>query len=70
MGNLMRYAGMGMQMVATIVLFLIVGWQLDVWQQHATPWFTFGLALLGCIVAMYAAIRQYLKLTEEDHRKP
>ena len=44
--DLWRYASLGMQLAATVILFVLAGWWLD---KHYgwSPWATLGLGMLG-----------------------
>ncbi len=53
----MRYAGLGFEILACILLFAAAGYGLDQWQETEKPWYLLSLSLLGCAVAIYLMIR-------------
>jgi ATP synthase protein I len=53
-----RYAGLGFEILACILLFAAVGYGLDQWLETDKPWFLLTLSLVGCAVAIYLMIRQ------------
>jgi ATP synthase protein I len=53
-----RYAGLGFEILACILLFAGAGYGLDQWLATEKPWFLLGLSLVGCGVAIYLMIRE------------
>ena len=56
----LRYAGLGFEILACILLFAGLGYKADQWAGTEKPWFLLGLTLLGCGVAMYLMIRRFM----------
>ncbi|MEL6842140.1 MAG: AtpZ/AtpI family protein [Bacteroidota bacterium] len=54
----LRYAGLGFEILACILLFVGAGYRLDQWLETEKPWFTLFLSLCGCAMAIYLMIRQ------------
>ena len=55
-----KYAGMGIQMAAIILLLTFAGIKLDAYL-NTSPIFTIVLSLVSVMVAMYMAVRDLLK---------
>lgn len=55
--EILRYAGMGFEILATMILCVGAGYYLDQKVGTEKPWFTLGFSLLGCGVALYLMIR-------------
>jgi F0F1-type ATP synthase assembly protein I len=53
-----RYAGLGFEILACILLFVGAGYGLDQWLSTSKPWFLLGLSLLGCAMAIYLMVKQ------------
>ena len=49
-------AGIGLEMVVPIVLFIYLGHRLDVWLDRE-PWFMLGGALIGIVLGFYNLYR-------------
>lgn len=60
-GETIRYLGLGFEILATMCLFVGGGYALDQWTETEKPWYTLGLSLIGCGVAIYLMIRVILK---------
>ena len=56
----MRYAGLGVEILACIFIFVGIGYWLDDKYQTEKPWFLLIFALLGCVVALWLMIRTIL----------
>ena len=56
----LRYAGLGFEILACILLFAGLGYKLDQWMETAKPWFLLGCTLLGVALAMYLMIRKLM----------
>lgn len=54
-----RYATLGFEMLAAVLLCAGAGYGLDRWTGTQKPWFLLAGALLGCSVAMYQLIRRF-----------
>ena len=53
----LQYAGLGVQLAASLVVFVLLGRWLD--GKFGTPgWFTIGLAMLGFGGTFYSLVRQ------------
>lgn len=52
-----RYAGLGFEILACMLLFVGGGYALDRWLEPEKPWFTLGLSLFGCVCAIILMIR-------------
>lgn len=54
--GLLRYSGMAMQMLGTILLFTYAGYRLDEWQHHKIPVWTLILSLVSIAASLYLLI--------------
>lgn len=52
-----KYAGLGFEILACMLLFVGGGYALDQWLQPEKPWFTLGFSLLGCVGVIILMIR-------------
>lgn len=59
--NLIRYSGMAMQMLGTILVFTYAGYKLDAWQMNKTPVWTLILSLTSIAASLYMLIRSMPK---------
>ncbi len=59
--NIVKYSGLSFQMLAIILLFVFGGKELDKYVEWETPIFTLLLSLLGVFLAIYSAIKDFLK---------
>jgi hypothetical protein len=57
----LKWAGAGVQMVATIGGLAALGWWLDQKYQNKIPGWTLALSLLGCVLSIYYLIRSFLR---------
>ncbi len=57
MDDYIKYAGLGFEILVCMLLFVGGGYALDQWLEPEKPWFTLGLSLLGCVVAIYLMLR-------------
>lgn len=57
----LKYSGMAMQMLGTILMFTYGGYKLDEWQQNETPLWTLVLSLLSIGASLYLLIRGFTK---------
>lgn len=60
--NFIRYSGMAMQMLGTILVFTYAGYKLDQWQMNKTPIWTLVLSLTSIAASLYLLIRSMPKL--------
>ena len=61
----LRYAGLGFEVLACILLFVGAGYFLDQKMENENPWFLLSISLVGCGVAMYLLIRQFNRMNEK-----
>jgi F0F1-type ATP synthase assembly protein I len=54
-----RYSGMGLQMLAIILVGVFGGYKLDQWL-HTGPLLTIILSLLSVIISIYSVTRNFL----------
>lgn len=57
----MKYAGLGFEFLACILLFVGAGYGLDQWMETDQPWFMMVLSLVGCGIALYLLVSKFLK---------
>jgi hypothetical protein len=60
--NFVRYSGMAMQMLGTILVFTYAGYKLDHWQANKIPVWTLVLSLASIAASLYMLIRSMPKL--------
>ncbi len=60
--NFLRYSGMAMQMLGTILVFTYAGYKLDQWQMNKTPVWTLVLSLTSIAASLYLLIRSMPKV--------
>jgi len=53
----LKYSGMAMQMLGTILVFTYAGFKLDEWQKSAIPIWTLILSLTSIGASLYLLIR-------------
>lgn len=53
----LRYSGMAMQMLGTILVFTYAGYKLDAWQQNKIPIWTLVLSLTSIAASLYLLIK-------------
>ncbi len=66
LNDYIKYAGMGFQMLAIIGIFTWVGVKLDARSASDTPLYTAILALLGVIIGIYTALRDFIKRKDDS----
>lgn len=54
----LKYAGLGFEILACMLLFGGGGYALDQWLKPEKPWFTLALSLLGCVAVIFLMIRK------------
>ena len=57
----LKYSGMAMQMLGTILVFTYGGYKLDEWQQNETPVWTLVLSLISIGASLYLLIKGFTK---------
>ena len=57
----LRYSGMAMQMLGTILVFTYGGYKLDEWQQNKVPVWTLVLSLTSIAASLYLLIKGLTK---------
>jgi hypothetical protein len=57
----LKYSGMAMQMLGTILVFTWGGYKLDEWQQNKVPVWTLVLSLASIAASLYLLIRSFTK---------
>ena len=57
----LKYSGMAMQMLGTILVFTYGGYKLDEWQQNKVPVWTLVLSLTSIGASLYLLIRSFTK---------
>ncbi|CAG4991902.1 hypothetical protein DYBT9275_00852 [Dyadobacter sp. CECT 9275] len=60
--NILKYSGMAMQMLGTILVFTYAGYRIDLWQQNGTPVWTLVLSLASIGASLYLLIRNMPKV--------
>jgi len=53
----MRYAGLGFQLVGSILVCMLIGYWLDRWVQPKFPVFILTFSVLGIVIAMVMLFR-------------
>lgn len=56
-----RYSSLAFQMMAIVLLFVYGGYKLDQWIEWTFPLFKLLLSLIGVILAIYFAIKDFIK---------
>jgi hypothetical protein len=57
----LKYSGMAMQMLGTILVFTYGGYKLDEWQQNKVPVWTLILSLASIAASLYLLIKSFTK---------
>ncbi|WP_439584002.1 AtpZ/AtpI family protein [Dyadobacter bucti] len=57
----LKYSGLAMQMLGTILVFTYGGYKLDEWQQNKVPVWTLILSLTSIGASLYLLIRGFAK---------
>ncbi|MFN8258313.1 MAG: AtpZ/AtpI family protein [Bacteroidales bacterium] len=55
-----KYSGLSFQMIAIVLVFVFGGLKLDKYLNWKFPVFTLFFSLLGVVIAMYVAIKDFL----------
>lgn len=56
-----RYSSLAFQMMAILLLFVFAGYKLDSWTGWHFPLFKLVFSLLGVVLAIYFAVKDFLK---------
>ena len=59
--SFLKYSGLALQMIGTLLLFTWLGRKGDEYFKLKTPWFTISAMLLGLVGIMYKLIRDFSK---------
>ena len=59
--NDLQWAGIGVQMVLYIGIFVFAGIQLDAYMKTSKPWFTLSFSIVGVVFSMVYVIRNFLR---------
>ena len=57
----LKYSGIAMQMLGTILVFTYGGYRLDAWQQNKVPVWTLVLSLTSIAASLYMLIKSFTK---------
>ena len=57
----LKYAGLGVQLTATILIGMYVGFKVDEWMNMSKPLFTVAFSLIFIIIALYLLVKDLLK---------
>jgi ATP synthase protein I len=57
-----RYSGLAFQMIAIILAFVWIGKKIDAYYFHDRPIFVIAFSLLGVFIALYVALKDFLKI--------
>jgi len=60
LNDYLKYAGMGFQMLVIIFIFTWAGLKLDARSENDTQIYTAILALVGVIIGIYTALRDFI----------
>ncbi|GAA5040449.1 hypothetical protein GCM10011506_40980 [Marivirga lumbricoides] len=55
-----KYSGLAFQMLATIGIFVFIGYKLDEWYDKTTPVNLIIFSLIGIGVSLYQVIREFV----------
>jgi hypothetical protein len=66
--DLMRYAGLGMQLFVSLGIAVFIGVKADRWLQISFPVFAWVLPLLVLCMMMYKLIRETSKQKKKDEK--
>ncbi|NIJ51994.1 AtpZ/AtpI family protein [Dyadobacter arcticus] len=57
----LKYSGLAMQMLGTILIFTYFGYRLDGWQQNKVPVWTLVLSMASIGASLYLLIKSFTK---------
>lgn len=66
LNDYLKYAGMGFQMLAIIGILTWAGIKLDARSASDTPIYTAILALLGVIIGIYTALKDFIQRKDDS----
>ena len=55
-----KYSGLAFQMLATIGIFVFIGYKLDEWYDKSTPVNLIIFSLIGIGISLYQVIREFV----------
>jgi len=58
--NYLKYSSMGFEMLATILVGLLIGSQLDKYYKTSKPYFSALFSFIFVLIAMYRVLRVFL----------
>jgi F0F1-type ATP synthase assembly protein I len=53
----MKYAGLGFEILASMLFCVGIGYALDKYFETEKPWFVLTFSLLGCVMVIYIMIK-------------
>ncbi len=56
----LKYSGLAFQMLATIGIFVFIGYKLDEWFDKSTPVNLIIFSLIGIAIALYQVIKEFV----------
>jgi F0F1-type ATP synthase assembly protein I len=62
LSSVIKYSGLAFQMIVVILVVLYGGIKLDEYLQREFPLFTFIGAILGVVLALYFALKDFIKM--------
>lgn len=62
LSSVIKYSGLAFQMIVVILVVLYGGIKLDEYLQREFPLFTFISAILGVVLALYFALKDFIKM--------
>ena len=63
-----RYSSIGFQMLAIILIGVFGGVKLDQWLKLEAPVFTVILSILSVILAIYYAVKDFLRMDKKEKK--
>ncbi|MEL6254067.1 MAG: AtpZ/AtpI family protein [Bacteroidota bacterium] len=54
----MKYAGLGFEFLACVLLFMGLGYGLDKWLGTENPWFLLVCLVFGCVAGIYLLVKR------------
>jgi len=55
----MKYAGLGFEFLACVLLFMGLGYGLDTWVGTEKPWFLLVCLVIGCVAGIYLLVKRF-----------
>jgi F0F1-type ATP synthase assembly protein I len=59
--NFIKYSSLGIQMLVIIIAGVFGGYKLDTMMNNSFPWFLLSLSTLALVVAIYHAVKDFLR---------